>query len=241
VTTPVPAGGADELAHGLGQRIVGSSALMAMREWWVSDGVPGWAVPTSGSTTRLALLGGRTVWPRRPPAGTLVVACPNRLGMIESVPPWAPDVEIVWVTDALDWRRSPWQHLSHARVLIEPYVEMEAAGMTLDEAAQRSGDVVDALARHLLSAPGCTVPSGGHGRRLPALVEVEPAAVARRVAEASVPEPPVPGWPGCVVFDGDWRWPSTRPREVAEVIEVLVRAERARDRHRMSEVDQEPP
>jgi hypothetical protein len=236
---PLPTGGADELARRLGGRIIGDADLVH-GEWWLSGGVPERAVPTVGSVTRLPLLGSRTVWPDEPPTGALMVACPNRLGMFEAIPPWAGAVEVVWVTDALDWSRSPWREMEHAGVRPGPYAE-DSATLTLDEATRRSAEVARALAARLASVPGCTVPPGPHGRRVPVIVEVDPGSVVARVPEASVPEPAVPGWPGCVLVDCDWTWSSSRPAEVATTIEQLVTAERARDRHRMSGVDQETP
>lgn len=198
---------------------------------WVSDGLPPAAreelpslVPEE-SWRRMPLVGGVTVWDRPPPARvTAAVACPNRLGVFETLPPGGGWEQLWWWSDPLDAHRSSFRSLPGIRRFDAPVDR--PVGRSMREAGRRSRRAADYLARRLRQLRGVRIPQVAHGRRFPVLLPVPPRPVLEDVAEEILIPEPVDGWPGLVVCELGW-WQSTaRLNALAVAVTRAVAGER---------------
>lgn len=205
--------------------------VSGLAELWISDGVPSAAREEFGamapgeSWRRMPLVGGVTVWDRPPSRRvTAAVACPNRLGLFEPLPPGSSWEELWWWSDPLDAHRSSYRALPGIRRFPAPVPR--PADRSVREAGQRSQRASDYLARRLRQLRGVRIPGVAHGRRFPVLLPVSPLPVLGGVAEEiAIPEP-VDGWPGLVVCELGW-WQSTaRLNALVEAVTWAVAGER---------------
>ena len=195
-------------------------------ELWVSDGLPPAALEKfevmvpGESWRRLPLVGGVTVWdvPSSAPVAA-AVACPNRLGLFEPVPPGGGWEQLWWWSDPLDAHRSSYRGIRGIRRLVAPVTR--PADRSLQEAGRRSRRASRYLARRLRQLRGVRIPRAAHGRRFPVLLPVPPRPVLEGVAEEIVIPRPVDGWPGLVVCELGW-WQSTVRLDA--LLEAVTRA-----------------
>ncbi len=194
-------------------------------EVWVSDGVPADVLTRFFSflrapTRRFPLVGGVTVWGRSPSPGVRVaVACPNRLGVYEPLPPGGQWEEVWWWSDPLGASRSRYRDAPRVRP-VSASVALPA-GRSLAEAAERCERAADYLARRIRQLRGVQIPAVPHGRRFPILLPVAPASLLEGVAEElMVPERPVDGWPGLMLLEVGW-WQS--PFRLDALVETVAR------------------
>ena len=204
-----------------------AASLSRTAQVWISDGLPASALQeflaaeAPESWQRLPLLGGVTVWPPSTEKVKLVIACPNRLGAYESLPPRRRWEKVWWWSDPLDAGQSSYGSVAGVRRVVAP-VSLPA-GRSLSEAGQRSRRAADYLARRIRQIRGVRIPRIPHGRRFPVLLPVAPAPVLEGVAEEILFTRPVDGWPGLVICEGNW-WQSAARLEA--VVEAVARASR---------------
>lgn len=194
---------------------------------WVSDGLPTLAlqelraVAPEESWRRLPLVGGVTVWDRPPSERvTAAVACPNRLGVFEQLPPGGLWEQLWWWSDPLDAHRSRYLSAPRVQRVAVPGVDAPA-DRSLREGALRSRRAADYLARRLRQLRGVAVPKVPRGRRFPVLLPVPPGPLLSGVAEEIAVPRPVDGWPGLVVCELGW-WQSTN--RLKALVEAMARA-----------------
>lgn len=195
-------------------------------ELWVSDGLPPAALEEfevrapGKSWRRMPLVGGVTVWDRPSSApATAAIACPNRLGLFEPVPPEDGWEQVWWWSDPLDAHRSSYRSLPGTLRFVAPVPR--PADRSLREAGRRSRRASDYLARRLRQLRGVRIPRVPHGRRFPVLLPAPPRPVLEGVAEEIVIGAPVDGWPGLVVCELGW-WQSTARLDA--LVEAVTRA-----------------
>lgn len=204
---------------------------MAATEVWVSGGVPSdvlsrcfsaWPEPA----LRLPLLGGVTVWGDPPDNRVRVVmACPNRLGVHEPLPPGEGWAEIWWWSDPLCAARSYYRDAPRVRRVTAP-VPLPS-GRSVTEASERCRRAADYLARRIRQIRGVNIPSVPFGRRFPVLLPTEPAPLLEEVAqELSVPGRPVDGWPGLMLCEVGWWQTRSRLDALVEAVARVARGER---------------
>ena len=197
-------------------------------EVWVSDGLPASALQKFLATAspeswrRLPLIGGMTVWdePRRGKV-LAAVACPNRLGVYEPVPPRQSSPQLWWWSDPLDAHGSAYG--SHPRVERVSAPAPLPGDHSLSEAGHRSQRAAGYLARRIRQLRGVQIPTVPHGRRFPVLLPVAPAPLLEGATEEIVIPRSVDGWPGLVVCEVGW-WQSTARLDA--IVESVARATR---------------
>lgn len=204
---------------------------MAPTEVWISDGVPSEALSRfasvgQGPVRRLPLVGGVTVWGEPPTDGVKVaVACPNRLGVRESLPPGERWAEVWWWSDPLCAARSRYLDAPRVRRVTAP-VPLPA-GRPVSEAGERCRRAAGYLVPRIRQLRGVQVPSVSHGRRFPVLLPTDPAALAEGAAEEFVvPERPVDGWPGLMLCEVGWWQTRSRLDALVEAVARAARGER---------------
>ncbi|MDE0601425.1 MAG: hypothetical protein OXI56_06470 [bacterium] len=174
----------------------------------------------------LPLVGGTTVWGEEPTDGVrVVVACPNRLGVHEPLPPGEGWAEIWWWSDPLCADRSRYRDAPRVRRVTAPVPLPE--GRPVTEASERCRRAADYLVRRIRQLRGVHIPSLPLGRRLPVLMPTEPAPLLEGVAEElSVPERPVDGWPGLMLCEVGWWQTRSRLDALVGAVECVARGER---------------
>nr|MDE0500440.1 hypothetical protein [bacterium] len=204
---------------------------MAATEVWVSDGVPSDVLSRCSSVwpepaLRLPLLGGVTVWGDPPDNRVRVVmACPNRLGVHEPLPPGGGWAEIWWWSDPLCAARSYYRDAPRVRRVTAP-VPLPS-GRSVTEASERCRRAADYLVRRVRQIRGVHIPSVPHGRRFPVLLPTEPAPLLEGVAEElSVPGRAVDGWPGLMLCEVGWWQTRSRLDALVEAVARVARGER---------------
>jgi len=204
---------------------------MAPREVWISGGVPSgvlarWSSAWEEPASRLPLVGGMTVWGEPPTADVrVVVACPNRLGVHERLPPGEGWAEIWWWSDPLCATRSRYRDAPRVRRVTAP-VPLPAE-RSVNEASERCRRAADYLVRRVRQLPGVHIPSVPHGRRFPVLLPTAPAPLLEGVAEElSVPERPVGGWPGLMLCEVGWWQTRSRLDALVETVAEVARGKR---------------
>ncbi len=214
---------------------------MAPTGVWISDGVPSevlarrlpaWEQPA----LRLPLVGGVTVWGDPPTdAVTVAVACPNRLGVHEPLPPGSGWREIWWWSDPLCAAGSHYRGAPRVRRVTAPVPLPE--GRPLTEASDRSRRAADYLVRRIRQIRGVHVPKVPHGRRFPVLLPTDPAPLLEGVAEElSVPGRPVAGWPGLMLCEVGWWQKRSRLDALVEAVATVARGETPPSLHRPDRV-----
>ncbi|MDE0235441.1 MAG: hypothetical protein OXM62_10570 [bacterium] len=204
---------------------------MAATEVWISDGVPSdvpagcssnWRVPV----LRLPLLGGVTVWGDPPHNRVRVVmACPNRLGLHEPLPPGEGWAEVWWWSDPLCAARSHYRDAPRVRRVTAP--APLPAGRPVTEASEGCRRAADYLVRRIRQIRGVHIPSVPHGRRFPVLLPTDPAPLLEGVAEElSVPGRPVDGWPGLMLCEVGWWQTRSRLDALVETVARMATGER---------------
>ncbi len=202
------------------------SSVSRQPEVWVSDGVPSdvperLAFVSQGRLRRLPLVGGVTVWGEPPPREvTVLVACPNRLGAYERLPPGGQWGQVWWWSDPLCAHRSPYRdaprvHRTTAPVLLP-------SGPSLAEAARRCERGADYLVRRIRQIRGVQVPSVRCGRRFPILLPMAPALLLDVAEELVVPRRSVDGWPGLLLCEVGWWQSKPRLDAVVEAVQQAV-------------------
>ena len=204
---------------------------MAPTEVWISDGVPSDVVARCGSAwagpvLRLPLLGGVTVWGDPPDKRVRVImACPNRLGAYEPLPPGEGWAEIWWWSDPLCAARSRYRDAPRVRRVAAP--SPLPSGRAVTEASERCLQAADYLVRRIRQIRGVHIPSVIHGRRFPVLLPAEPAPLLEDVAEElTVPGRPVDGWPGLMLCEVGWWQTRSRLDVLVEAVARVARGER---------------
>lgn len=204
---------------------------MAPKEVWISDGVPSEVLARCQSGRReavvhLPLLGGVTVWGDRPDSGVRVVmACPNRLGVHEPLPPGEGWAEIWWWSDPLCAARSHYRDAPRVRRVTAPVAL--PPGRSVTEAAERCRRAADYLARRIRQIRGVHIPAVPFGRRFPVLLPTEPAPLLEGMTEElSLPERPVDGWPGLMLCEVGWWQTRSRLDALVETVARVARGER---------------
>ena len=173
----------------------------------------------------MPLVGGVTVWDDPPPAPVRVaVACPNRLGVYEPLPPGDCWERIWWWSDPLDAGRSLYRSAPRVDPVRAP--APLPADRSPAEAAGRSRRAADYLARRLRQLRGVRIPPVAHGRRFPVLLPVTPDPVLDGVAEEILIPLPVEGWPGLVVCELGWWQTTGRLDTLVETVSRGVGGER---------------
>ena len=167
-----------------------------------------------------------TVWGEPPTDQVLVVvACPNRLGVHEPLPPGEGWAEIWWWSDPLCAARSSYRAASRVRRMTAQ-VPLPP-GRPVTEASQRCRRAADYLVRRIRQLRGVHIPSVPHGRRFPVLLPTGPGPLVEGVAEElSVPERPVDGWPGLMVCEVGWWQTRSRLDALVEAVARVARGER---------------
>ncbi len=202
-------------------------------EVWVSDGLPSVALerfltsvgPSRPSRRRLPLVGGVTVWDD-PPMGSVsaAVACPNRLGVFEPLPPPGWQGKVWWWSDPLSVDRSRYRSLPGAdRISARAPLPTDRS---LTEAVDRSRRAADYLTRRLRHLRGVRIPSVSHGRRFPMLLPVTPDPLLRGVTEELIIPRPVDGWPGLVVCEVGWWQSRNRLDALVKTVRRAVEGDR---------------
>lgn len=198
---------------------------------WISGGVPPdvvarWSFAWQEPALRLPLVGGMTVWGEPPTDDVRVlVACPNRLGVHERLPPGGGWGEIWWWSDPLCAARSRYRDAPRVR-----RVAAQAplpAGHSVDEASERCRRAADYLVRRIRQLRGVHIPIVPHGRRFPVLLPTGPAPLLEGVAEElSVPRRPVDGWPGLMLCEVGWWQKRSRLDALVETVAEVARGKR---------------
>ena len=106
----------------------------------------------------------------------VVMACPNRLGVHEPLPPGEGWAEIWWWSDPLCAARSYYRDAPRVRRVTAP-VPLPS-GRSVTEASERCRQAADYLVRRIRQIRGVHIPSVPHGRRFPVLLPTEPAPLA---------------------------------------------------------------
>ena len=204
---------------------------MAPIEVWISEGVPsdvlaGCPSPWQEPVLRLPLLGGTTVWGEPPTREVRVVmACPNRLGVHEPLPPGEGWAEIWWWSDPLCAAGSHYRDAPRVRRVTAPVPLPSRRSVT--EASERCRRAADYLVRRIRQIRGVHIPSVPHGRRFPVLLPTEPAPLLEGVTEElSAPERPVDGWPGLMLCEVGWWQTRQRLDALVESVARVARGER---------------
>lgn len=204
---------------------------MAPTAVWISDGVPSEVAARrisawGGPVLRLPLVGGVTVWGDPPTDGVRVaVACPNRLGVHEPLPPGDGWAEIWWWSDPLCAPGSYYGDAPRVRRVTAPVPLPD--GRSVAEASERCRRAADYLARRIRQLRGVHIPSVPYGRRFPVLLPTEPAPLLEGVAaELSVPERPVDGWPGLMLCEVGWWQTRSRLDALLEAVARVASGER---------------
>ncbi|MCE2527255.1 MAG: hypothetical protein J4G00_06960 [Actinomycetia bacterium] len=195
---------------------------------WVSSGLPSAALENFLATVaprswrHLPLVAGVTVWDEPAPEKlTVAIACPNRLGAFESLPPQGDWDEVWWWADPLDAGRSAYGSAPRVRKVEAP--ALLPPDRSLPEASERSGRAADYLARRIRQLRGVRIPSVPCGRRFPVLLPVSPAPILEGKAEEIMIPEPVDGWPGLLICEVSWWQTATR---LDQVVEAVARASR---------------
>ena len=214
---------------------------MAPNEVWVSDGIPSdvlerFSSDLWSSARRLPLVGGVTVWGEPPPEGVSVaVACPNRLGVYEPLPPGGQWEEAWWWSDPLCSSRSHYRDAPRVRPMTAP--APLPVGRSLPEASDRCERAADYLARRIRQLRGVQIPSVPYSRRFPVLLPAEPASLLEGLAEELlVPERPVDGWPGLMLCEVGWWQPRSRLDALVETVARTARGEMSPPLERLERV-----
>lgn len=165
------------------------------------------------------------MWDRPPPGRVKVaVACPNRLGVYEPLPPDGCWERAWWWSDPLEADRSPYRSAPRVDAVGAP--APLPADRSLAEAARRSRRAADYLARRILQIRGVRLPPVSHGRRFPVLLPVAPAPLLGGAAEELVIPRPVHGWPGLLVCEVAWWQSATRLDALVETVTRAVGGQR---------------
>ncbi len=153
------------------------------------------------------------------------MACPNRLGVHEPLPPGGGWAEIWWWSDPLCAARSYYRDAPRVRRVTAP-VPLPS-GRSVTEASERCRRAADYLVRRIRQIRGVHIPSVPHGRRFPVLLPSEPAPLLEGVAEEfSVPGRPVDGWPGLMLCEVGWWQTRSRLDALVEAVAMVARGER---------------
>lgn len=197
---------------------------------WVSDGLPSAALEEFLATVqprswrRAPLVGGVTVWDEPPPERLLAAAaCPNRLGVFESLPPQGRWEEVWWWADPLDAGRSLYDSAPRVRRVGAP--ALLPPDHSVSDASERSLRAADYLARRIRQLRGVRIPSVPHGRRFPVLLPAAPRPILEGKAEEIRIAEPVDGWPGLVTCEVSWWQTAGRLEEVVETVARAARGE----------------